>query len=101
MDCGAPIRRAPAQTRRPALPITPWVDADLHFAALSATDFSFLRLFLSECLQNGGRRFTRPPNHIGIAPDGDDEWDAWVRRVIEEITAPLEILNPSLVCLLG
>lgn len=101
LDCGTPIRRAPAPTHRAAFPITPRVDADLRFAALSATDFSFLRLFLSECLQNNGRRFMKPSGRIGIAPDGDDEWDAWVRQVIEDITAPLEITNPTLVSLLG
>ncbi|MBK8258511.1 MAG: hypothetical protein IPK82_38360 [Polyangiaceae bacterium] len=101
LDCGTPIRPPPAPTPCAPFPITPRVDADLRFATLSVTDFSFLRLFFSEYLQNNGRRFSRPSGHIGIAPDDDVEWDAWVRQVIQEITAPLEIRDPSLVSLLG
>lgn len=101
-NCGTTVSDASPLVSQALFPITPRSDADLSFAVLSPSDFEFLRLFLNERLRDEDRRFVHPSGTTGIAPDGDDEWDAWVREVIEEIaTTPLNVLSPSLVSFLG
>ena len=101
-NCGATVRDASPSATRSASPVTPASDADLRLAVLSPSDFEFLRLFLDERLRDDERRFVRPSGVVGVAPDRDDEWDAWVRQVLREITAtPLDVPDPTLVSLLG
>lgn len=101
-NCGATLRGWSPPAVRSSFPITPRHDEDLRLAVLSSSDFEFLRLFLSERLLDDNRRFVCPAGAVGIAPEGDDEWDAWVRQVIREIaTTPLDDPTPMLVSLLG
>jgi hypothetical protein len=101
-DCGTRVRDASTSVSGSSFPIMPRSDSDLRFAVLSPSDFEFLRVFLSERLQDADRRFASPSDRVGIAPGKDVEWDAWVREVIRMITAtPLKSLAPSLVSFLG
>lgn len=100
LDCGTALRAASAS--HASLPIVPTSEADLALAVLSAADFEFLRLFFEQRLRDKDRRFVRPSGNVGIAPETDDEWDAWVRQVIRTIaTIPLEFPNALLVSFIG
>ena len=102
LDCGTAIRDASPSASRFSFPIAPRSEADLRLAVLSSSDFEFLRLVFDERLRDDGRRFGRPSGTVGIGPDSDDAWDAWVRQVIREIaTTPLEVPNPALLSFLG
>jgi len=101
-NCGAAIRAVSPSATRAAFPISPGSEADCHMAVFSAIDFEFLRLFFAERLGDEDRRFARPTSSVGIAPGNDDDWDAWVREVIQSIaTRSLDVPDPSLVSFLG
>lgn len=77
-------------------------NADLRLAVLSEADFTFLRLFLQERLQDPYRTFMEPPHSRSDLDPPAHSWDAWVREVLGEIAStPLAFPAASLVSFLG
>jgi hypothetical protein len=99
-NCGGDLPHTAYELKDVSFAARPLSDSDFWMATFDADEHWFLAQFLQERLQEPWRRFRRPPGTVGVAPERDEEWDAWVRTAGLEL-ATFESSTPALLTFIG
>jgi hypothetical protein len=99
-NCGVDLPRIGYELKDVSFAARPLSDTEFWMATFDAEDRWFLAQFLQERLSEPWRRFRQPPGTVGVAPERDEEWDAWVRSAGSEL-ATIESSTPALLTFIG